>query len=358
MPESTNSSITDRLWAVVLAGGVGSRFWPVSTPSRPKQLLPLGSPRPLIQDTIRRIEPLVPLDRVRILAGEDLVDPIRDAVEGIEDHHFFLEPQPRGTAPVLLWAAHRISAEDPDAIMVSLHADHAIRPEPAFRERVAAAAVAADRHDRLFTVGVLPTRPETGYGYIHPGEPLDDLGVFAVDAFVEKPDAATARSYLAGGEHLWNSGIFIWRVSRLLAEVRAVAPELADLLPLLDSGDVDEFFAVAPRISVDEALLERSGRVGVVAATFEWDDVGTWDAVARSRDLDAAGNATMGASQLVDSRGCVVWNETGQDVVVFGARDMVVVNVEGVTLVLPRERASDLKQLLEALPDDVRESRP
>ncbi len=343
---------------MVLAGGVGARFWPVSTPSRPKQLLPLAGPEPLIRETIRRIQPLVPLERVRILAGNDLRGPIRDAVDGLDDENFFLEPQPRGTGPVLLWAAHRIAAEDPDAIMVSLHADHAIRPEPAFRERVAAAAAAADRHDRLFTVGVQPTRPETGYGYIRPGRALDDAGSFAVDAFVEKPNAETARSYLTSGDYLWNSGIFIWRVSRLLAEAREVAPELADLLPLLDTGDVDEFFAVAPRISVDEALLERSDRVGVVAATFEWDDVGTWDAVARTRELDQDRNAVVGSARLLESSRCVVWNETDQPVVVFGASDMVVVTVDGVTLVLPRSRASDLKQLLDAIPADIRDSRP
>lgn len=342
---------------MVLAGGVGSRFWPVSTPARPKQLLPLASPRPLIADTIDRISPLVPLDRVRVLAGDALVEPILEAVDGITERHFFIEPQARGTGPVLLWAAHRIAARDPDAVMVSLHADHVIRPEPAFRDLVATAAAAADHHDRLFTVGVRPSRPETGYGYIRLGEPLDNTGAHAVEAFVEKPDAATAESYVRSGEYLWNSGIFIWRVSRLLAEARAVAPELADLLPLLDAGDTEEFFAVAPRISVDEALLERSRRVGVMAATFDWDDVGTWDAIARTREPDRSGNVGIGDARMVESHGSVVWNETDEPVVVFGAEDLVVVRVEGVTLVLPRKRAADLKHLLDALPAEIRDIR-
>jgi mannose-1-phosphate guanylyltransferase len=339
---------------VILAGGVGSRFWPVSTPARPKQILPLASERPLIAETIARIEPLVPRDRIRILTGEPYVDPIRAAVEGLDRKHFLVEPCARGTAPVLVWAAHALVGVDPHAIMVSLHADHVIRSEPAFRDLVARAAAASARHDRLFTIGVRPTRPETGYGYIRRGDALDPDGAFAVDAFVEKPDADTARRYMHSGDYLWNSGIFVWPAARLLAEVHAVAPELAGLIPLLDAGDVHEYFSVAPTLSIDEGVLERSGRVGVVEATFDWDDVGTWDAVARTRGGES-GNAVEGEAVLVDATGCVVWNEGAEPVVVFGARDLVVVRVDGATLVLPRTRAADLKQLLDALPPEIRE---
>ncbi|MEJ2502957.1 MAG: sugar phosphate nucleotidyltransferase, partial [Gemmatimonadota bacterium] len=257
------------------------------------------------------------------------------------------------TAPVLVWAAHSLMAEDPDAILVSLHADHVIRPENRFRDLVAAAARAADHHDRLFTVGVRPTRPETGYGYIHRGAPLGEEAAFAVDAFVEKPDADTAREYVESGRYLWNSGIFVWRASRLLEEVRAHSPEIADLLPLLDDGDVEGFFDRAPTISIDHAVLERSGRVGVVEATFEWDDVGTWDAAGRTRGADPDGNVAVGRAHLLQAGGCVVWNESDDDVVVFGASDLVVVRRPGITLVLPRSRAADLKQLLDSLPESV-----
>jgi mannose-1-phosphate guanylyltransferase len=358
LPESTNSSVADHLWAVVLAGGVGSRFWPVSTPARPKQILPLASARPLIADTVDRIRPLIPMERVRVLAGEEYVDPIREAVDGLEKDHFLVEPRARGTAPVLVWAAHYIAATDPDAIMVSLHADHVIRPEAAFRDLVADAAAAAARHDRLFTIGIRPTRPETGYGYIRRGAALDETGAHAVDAFVEKPGLDVARQYVDSGNYLWNSGIFVWRAARLLDEVRAATPELAGLLPLLDAGDAAEFFAVAPRLSIDEGVLERSDRVGVMDATFEWDDVGTWDAVGRTRAADGRGNVTQGDAALVDSDGCVVWNEGAEPVVVFGVRDLTVVRAGGVTLVLPRDRAADLKTLLDALPTRIREVEP
>jgi mannose-1-phosphate guanylyltransferase len=358
LPESTNSSISDHLWAVVLAGGVGSRFWPVSTPARPKQILPLASEQPLIAETVERIRPLVPLERVRILTGEEYVDPIRKAVDGLQKEHFLVEPRARGTAPVLVWAAHSLAAEDPDAIMVSLHADHVIRPESAFRDLVATGAAAAARHDRLFTMGIRPTRPETGYGYVRRGPALDEDGAYTVESFVEKPGLDVARQYLASGDYLWNSGIFVWRAARLLDEVRAVTPELAGLLPLLDAGDPAEYFAVAPRLSIDEGVLERSGRVGVVDATFEWDDVGTWDAVGRTRTADERDNVVEGFAALVESDGCVVWNEGTGPIVGFGVRDLVIVRAGGVTLVLPRERAGDLKTLLDALPPGIREVEP
>lgn len=342
----------------MLAGGVGSRFWPVSTPARPKQILPLAADRPLIADTIQRVRPIVPLERVRVLTGAEYVDPICRAVPGLRRSHFMVEPQARGTAPVLIWAAHQLARADRDAIMISLHADHVIRTESAFQETLEAAVVAAVRHDRLFTVGVPPTRPETGYGYIRVGAPLDDGRARAVESFEEKPDAATARRHLEAGGYLWNSGIFVWRAMRLLEEVRMVASDLAGLLPLLDADDPEEFFAVAPRVSIDEAVLERSGRVGVVEAGFEWDDIGTWDAVGRAREQDEAGNAVEGVATVVESGRCVVWNETAEPVVLFGAEDLVVVRVEGVTLVLPRGRAADLKALLDALPPDVRRRNP
>ena len=192
----------------------------MSTPERPKQILPLGGERPLIADTVARITPLVPLDRIRVLTGAELVAPIRAAVEGLQDVHFLVEPRPRGTAPVLVWAAHYLADQDPDAVMVSLHADHVIRPEAEFRELVATAAAAADRHDRLFSLGIRPTRTETGYGYIRVADALDDAGALAVDAFVEKPDADTAADYVRSGDYLWNTGIFIWPVALFLEEIR------------------------------------------------------------------------------------------------------------------------------------------
>ncbi|MBI4543619.1 MAG: mannose-1-phosphate guanylyltransferase [Gemmatimonadetes bacterium] len=342
------------LWAVVLAGGVGSRFWPVSTPRRPKQLLPLGGVQPLLAETLERIAPLVPLPRLRVLTGAALADPILSAVPELGPENLLLEPQPRGTAPVLAWAAFTIVRREPDAVMASLHADHVITPAAAFRELLAAVARLAAQQHLLFTIGVEPAYPETGYGYIRLGPRLAaGGGAYEVAEFVEKPDRAAAEAYLRGGNHLWNSGIFVWRAATFLQELERHTPEIASLLPLLAREDVAGFFERAPTISVDQAVLERSDRVGVLRATFRWDDVGTWDAVGRVRAADAAGNVPVGDVHLLDAERCIAWAEDGS-IVVFGASDLVVVRAHGVTLVAPRERSAELKELLARLPERLR----
>ncbi|HEX7118886.1 MAG TPA: sugar phosphate nucleotidyltransferase [Longimicrobiales bacterium] len=355
MPASKNSSGRDAsLWAVILAGGVGSRFWPVSTPERPKQLLPLGSDRPLIADTVARIAPLVPLPRLRILTGEALADPILSELPDLSRDNLLLEPRARGTAPVLAWAAHEIARRDADAVMISLHADHVISPAAAFRKLLEEIGrLAAERH-RLFTIGAEPTRPETGYGYIRVGDRLAPaLEAYEVADFVEKPDRDTALEYLHRGGFLWNTGIFIWRAATLLEELERHTPELAPHLPLLEAGAVADFFERAPSLTIDEGLLERSDAVAVARATFRWDDVGTWDAVGRTRERDARGNVTIGDAHLVDCEDCIAWSDEGR-IVVFGAHDLVVVRDGGTTFVAPRERTAELKELLQRLPERVR----
>jgi mannose-1-phosphate guanylyltransferase len=354
----------NHIWTVILAGGVGSRFWPVSTPSRPKQILPLASEQPLIRDTVERILPLVPQDRLRILTGAHLAEPILGAVPGLEPGNFLLEPRAAGTAPVLAWAAAELERRDPDAVMVSLHADHVIHPAGAFRRLIADAAELAVEHGRLFTIGANPTRPETGYGYIRLGPPVADaereespregraIG-YEVARFVEKPDRATADEYLASGEYLWNTGLFVWRAADLLDQLERFTPELAALIPILREGGTEEFFRRAPTLSIDEGLLERSDRVGVVKATFDWDDVGAWDAVYRTRPADAQGNVTLGEAYAVESRGTALYADDGP-IVAFGVEDLIVVRTAGVTFVAHRDRAPELKSLLAKLPEELR----
>jgi mannose-1-phosphate guanylyltransferase len=311
--------------------------------------LPLAGDEPLIQQTVERIVPLVGRERVRILTGGDLGAAILEAVPSLTGEQLLLEPVARGTAPVLAWAAHTLAALDPDAVMLSLHSDHVIEPAEEFRRVLARAAELSMEHGRLFTLGAAPTRPEPGYGYIAPGEPLTGDGAArAVARFVEKPDRATAERYIADG-CLWNTGIFIWPARLLLDELKRHTPEIADLLPLLDAGDVAGFFSAAPTLSIDEALLERSRAVGVLRADFAWDDVGAWDAVARTRPADAAGNVAVGDVHFVDAAGCVGWADEGS-VVVFGATNLVVVRSGGITFVAERDRAPELKSLLARLP--------
>lgn len=339
---------------VVLAGGVGSRFWPASTPRRPKQLLPLASDRPLIVDTVERAAPIAGADRIRILTGEAVGRAIQ-AGTGLPDSAFMLEPQAKGTCPVLAWAAFEAAKTSPDTVLVSLHADHDIEPADAFVRLIQEASQIAHETERLLTIAVPPTRPEVGYGYIHAGEEITRVGsavCYDVQAFVEKPNLETAEQYVADG-YLWNSGIFVWRADTFLDEVRAHEPGVAAALPHLERGDVAGFFDACPNITVDDGVLEPSNRVATVPATFTWDDVGSWEALTRTRELDESGNVLIGDAHLVDSSGNVVVAEDGS-VVLFGVSDLVVVKKGEVAFVTTRAKSPDLKALLSELPEHIK----
>lgn len=343
----------DHVWVTILAGGIGSRFWPASTRARPKQLLPLASNRPLIVDTVERARGLVPDARIRLLTGGHLVPALRAALPELHDDCYLVEPEARGTAPVLAWAAHTLHARDPDAVLVSLHADHLIRPREVFLTVLRQATELAGRRSMLVTLGAVPDRAETGYGYLQAGEPIDERAASArrVVRFHEKPDASTAAEYVARG-YLWNTGIFVWPAGVFLDEIRRHAPEISGALHRLDDGDVEGFFAACPTVSVDVAVLERSANVAVLPATFSWDDVGSWESLARTRSGDAEGNVAVGEAHVVEGAGNVVYTD-GAPVVLFGVDDLVVVRTADVTLVTRRNRAADLKSLLAALPRGV-----
>jgi mannose-1-phosphate guanylyltransferase len=222
----------------------------------------------------------------------------------------------------------------------------------AFRRTADVALTTARQHDRLVTVGVVPSRPETGYGYIVPGAPLGD-GARMVARFSEKPDAATALDLMAAGA-LWNSGLFAWTAERLLSEVAAHTPEVAPHLPTLRAGQVGRFFEEVTPISIDVGVLERSASVAVVSGSFAWDDIGTWQALTRVRPKDPNGNVVVGNASLHDSEDCIVWSDR-DTVVLSGVQDLIVVQANGRILVMPGERAASMKQLLDALPPDVRD---
>ena len=340
------------LWAVILAGGVGSRFWPLSTPRRPKQLLALVTDTPLLVDSVRRLKPLVAPQRIVILASASIAADVADLLPEIPASNIIAEPRAAGTAPALAWAALEIQRRDnSNAVMICVHADWAIGDEDGFRRVLSHAADTAGREGTLVTVGVVPTRPDPGFGYIQLADAVD--GAYRVARFVEKPDASTAGQMMRDG-YLWNSGIFVWRVSDFLSELRAHTPEVA---PALDGNrSIESFFDAVSPVSVDQGLLERSARVLVIPGDFRWDDVGTWAALRRVRSRDARGNALAGDVNAVQSNGNVVHAE-GNRVVLYGVSDLVVVSREGLTLVTTVERASDLKALLNSLPAAVREQR-
>lgn len=347
--------MTQPEWAVVLAGGVGSRFWPLSTPDRPKQLLALVDERPLLVATLQRIADLVPAERTLVLTNASLAAPIGAAVPGLPQQNIIPEPRPAGTAAALAFAAAEIERRSGrDTVMMCVHADWAIADEPQFRATLSRAAhIARDQHG-LVTVGIVPTRPDPGFGYIEPGETVGGSGARRVRRFIEKPTHERAVD-LCAGSCLWNSGIFVWRVGDFLDEIRAHTPEVASALSQLDSrpDSLDRFFAAVRSISVDVGVLERSDRVYVIPGNFGWDDVGTWASLHRVRTADASGNVTSGNVFASASSNNVVHAE-GNAVVLFGVSDLVVVTRDGLTLVTTRERSVDLKNLIESLPPQLR----
>jgi len=340
-------------WAVVLAGGVGSRFWPVSTPSTPKQLLPLATSEPMLVDTLRRLAPLVPAERTMVLTNAGLVDAIAAMAPELPRENLLAEPRPAGTAAALAWATHEIARRGGrGATMISVHSDSAVMDAEAFRATLARAAEAAEREHALITVGIVPDRPDTGYGYIQPGAWLGP-SLSRVARFVEKPDRAQAQQMVRDG-YLWNSGIFVWRAGDFLDELTAHAPEVAPQLAA-HGDDMAAFFAsVTSGIAVDVAVLERSGRMLVESGSFGWDDVGTWSSLQRVRRADAAGNATSGSVHVLDARENVV-HASGNAVVLYGVSGLVVVTHDGLTLVTTTERATDLKTLIASLPPSLRD---
>lgn len=343
------------LYVVVLAGGVGSRFWPLSTPERPKQLLPLVGDRTMLEDTVARLDGLVERDRVLILTSSPLAPAVRTTVPWLAADQVLEEPRAAGTAAALAWAAFEVRRRGgADATMLSVHADAAIGSDADFRAVLATAVRSAVTHDALVTVGIIPTEPNPGLGYIEPGDALD-TDCSRVARFREKPDRATAERLVAQG-CLWNSGIFAWRAETFLDELRAHTPELAAALAAAPQGREAFFAAVRDTVSVDVGVLERSAKVAVVRGGFGWDDVGTWGALRRVRQRDDLGNAVHGEVYLVQARDNVVHAERGR-VVLYGVQDLVVVQREGLTLVTTVAHADQLKQMLDALPAEVRDQR-
>lgn len=338
-------------WAVLLAGGSGTRFWPLSTPENPKQLLPLTGTSSSAEDAVDRLSGLIPRERTLAVASAGLAGRLQERLR-LPAENVLIEPRAASTAPALIWATWEAQRRDPEAEVLSLHADWAVGDAAAFRQTADMALTTARRHDRLVTVGMVPSRPETGYGYIVPGTPLDEAAR-SVARFSEKPDAATALDLMAAGA-LWNSGLFAWTASRLLAEVATHTPEVAGAIPALAEGDVERFFREVVPVSIDVGLLERSGAVAVVRGEFAWDDVGTWQALARIRPKDTNGNVVVGEAVLHESQDCVVWSDR-DPIILYGVQELVVVQANGRILVMPAARAASMKQLLDALPPAIRD---
>lgn len=338
-------------WAIVLAGGSGTRFWPLSTPDIPKQFLPLTGDQPLLVSAVDRLGPLIPPERILVVTAARYVQATRRLLPDLPSENVLGEPRPASTGPALAWGTWEVRRRDAGATVLSTHADWWVGDPAAFRRCAQIALDAADQYDRLITVGIVPTRPDVSYGYIIPGDALD-THVRGVRRFQEKPRAEEADRLIRGGA-LWNSGLFAWTASRFFEETEAHAPEIWPALSILEPSGVDAFFEAVTPIAIDVSHFERSSRVGVVAGDFPWDDVGKWPALARVRPTDEDGNVLIGEAYQHDASGCIVWTD-GDPIVVDGVEDLVVVRANGVMLVTSSERAGELKGLLEVLPDHIR----
>lgn len=355
--------------AVVLAGGSGQRFWPLSRELNPKQLLSMFGTESLIAQAVHRILPFAGSGgSIAVATNERLFDELRNHLTSQEDPRlhevrYIQEPTPRNTAPAIALAAAIFVAEDPEAIMVVLPSDHLLEDGQVWADCIEAAAAAAD-DGYLVTIGISPTRPETGYGYIRAGEPLarferGSAAPHVAAEFVEKPPLPDAEQFVAEGKHFWNAGIFVMKASRVLEELEAAGGEIARIAevarwiaaqePRERTGqEAFERFSSLPSVSIDVAVMERSDRVAVIPASLKWSDVGSLLALEQIAEPDERGNVRVGRGVDIDSRDSIVYS-TDRLVATLGVEDLVVVDTFDATLVLPKERVQDVRSVVEAL---------
>jgi len=340
-----------------MAGGVGSRFWPHSRRRRPKQFLTVQGRYTLLEDTVRRLAGLIPIERTYVVASAEFRRLIRRHLPRLPVENLIVEPAARGTGPCLGLAARVIERRDPDAIMAVFPADHVIAPRAKFERCLRVAFATAETERSLVTFGIKPTGPDTGFGYIEVGvaQRRTRPRVFWVSRFVEKPDETTARRYLRTGRYLWNSGMFVWRVDVLREALEDHAPDIAQALNSLD-GAVGPAVAAAARrkferlrsVPIDVAVMEKSDRVAVVEGDFDWNDVGSWAAMSTIWPVDEQGNAGRGEVLQIDCRDTIASSE-GKLIAMVGVEDLVVVESSDAILVCPKSRAQDVRRIVDTL---------
>ncbi|TAJ16212.1 MAG: mannose-1-phosphate guanyltransferase [Planctomycetota bacterium] len=347
-------------YVVVMAGGSGTRFWPASRRARPKQYLPIARGKVMLRETLDRLAGWVPWERVLVVSAHSQRELVRACLPELPEANLLAEPAARNTAPAVAWAAFEIARRDPSAGMVVLAADHVIEPAASFRRSLEAGLAEADASGALITFGIRPTHAATGYGYIEVGARVgerDAIAVHAVARFVEKPERARAEEFVASGRFLWNAGIFAWRADAILAAFRAHLPQvLAGLERAYSGGALAEIWPALPSLPVDTAILERANNVRTLPIDYRWSDVGSWSALPEVSAPDAQGNFAFlsGGARLVahDATGCVVYGEGEGVLALVGVKDLVVVRAGNALLVCPRERAQDVKKIVEALERD------
>ncbi|MEW5796481.1 MAG: mannose-1-phosphate guanylyltransferase [Candidatus Zixiibacteriota bacterium] len=352
---------------VILAGGRGERFWPLSRADKPKQFLKLTSEKTMLEETIVRVSPLIPLERIKIVATESMGRHIVAAADKIDTQHLLAEPRGRNTCLAIGLAAVHLRHEDPDAIMVVLSSDHLIRPAEKLVQIIEDACLIAAADQSLITIGIVPTRPETAYGYIKIGEEFGSdvrSQVYHVAAFTEKPKAVVAQEYYFNKNYLWNSGMFVWKAEAILKAIGDCRKEIARLLDeyARSVGTPSEMearerlYARAESISIDYAVLETAKNVLAIKADIVWDDVGSWLALQRYKEVDGENNVVIGDALLRDTFETTIYNDSPGIIAALGVSDLVIVRAGDITMVAHKAKLSDLKKLLQDIGenDDTR----
>ena len=348
-------------FVAIMAGGVGSRFWPASRETRPKQFLDItGNGKSLLQTTYERFTRLTNPDRILVVTNKLYRDQVAEQLPAIPSANILCEPSRNNTAPCVAYTAFRVAALDADAPIVIAPSDHVIAKEDAFLTAVQIGLDFVSRRDALVTLGIAPTRPDTGYGYIQYAREEASAGVFPVHAFREKPDAATAAQYLAEGGYVWNAGIFIWKAKDILAAFEQHAPQIYSTLAAggeayasdREQAFVDEAYPQTEKISVDYAIMERADNVYTIPADIGWSDLGTWGSLHAFSNKDAEDNVVQGSNTVVlDSRNNLIRTNDAKLVVVRGLEDFIIVDEEDVLMIYPKSQEQEIKQLTQSLAD-------
>ena len=343
--------------AVVMAGGAGTRFWPLSRMAIPKQLLSFGGDRSLIQQAIDRLDSLVPVDNISVITNQSLVSAIEDQLPALSSKSIIGEPAKRDTAPCIGLAAGLIAAEDPDATMIVMPSDHIIQPVEAFHEAVTKAHKLVEQDpSRLITFGITPDRPAESYGYIQRGESVNS-DVFRVEQFKEKPVIDTAKQYLDEGGYYWNSGIFVWKARAILEALEQYQPDMILRINRIvqQRGEADfhdvikrEFTAIEG-ISIDYAVMEHHANVLVIEAPFEWDDIGSWQALSRLFPTDANNNTVVGKHVGIQTTNSIIQSSKDHLVATIGVSDLIIVHTEDATLVANKQEEESVRKLVRLL---------
>ena len=343
-------------YAILMAGGVGSRFWPVSTQDFPKQFHDmLGTGDTLIQKTFHRLAKLIPEENIFILTNERYNDLVFEQLPNITKRQVVLEPAMRNTAPCILYASLKIQKENEDAVMIVAPSDHWIEDEQAFSDNVKTAFDYCESNSALMTLGITPTFPNTGYGYIEYDKSAT-TEIKSVNQFREKPDYETAKSFISQGNFLWNAGIFMWSAKTVVAAFKNNQPKLYELFEKgysvynteFEDDFIKENYEKAENISVDYALMEKSDNVYVIPATFDWNDLGTWGSLYDKLDKDENSNAVVNAKTLLeDANGNMIRSKKDKVVVVDGLKDYIIVDKDEVLLIFPKAKEQDIKKVLQ-----------